>query len=1665
MRRLFAWAAAGCVLFCGALQAAEVGPTGVKPHPSLRADESALKDVESLLRIAPSRNMGSPNRKALDQYVAERFKATGFECGTISFPTAAFIPGKAEIRLPDGTRFPLQSLAPNTAHPGNLRDGQWSGDLADLGQGTLKDIESSSPMNAAVLLDMDSHRAWVTALELGAQALIFVGSERDNSRQAAEKLYVAPLSVPRFYVSAGDGAALRSALQAQKTLPVRIVQTQPNRWANIMAADDWVIIPGAAQADKVVHIQAYKDAASIVPAATPGAQSACNLALFFRLLDHYTRHKPQCTLVFSAVSDHCNALRGEQFFLGSTYPDAGALSDELEQRQKDRKEAEFYAKVYADISAEQIGRMRQDSSMETGQALQLKTPIVDELSYQRNKTNRRISQIADQLKAGQLSQSVREALEAEKQTLCGKDGQGGRLGDLVAMMAVFQKWQDEATFEALSPKHQAELVAVMHELERKYRERAEDARSQLDQIEANARLGHALAGKTTLLYLSLDLTFANDRLGFFFQGSDMQDIWGFSTEWSTTVAPLARLSVELASKMPGGDLHFADTIQNSGGDWRSHLGDKFAMAAACGAGVVLPSVTLTTVGDTRDLLFTPGDTLQNLDAGRVATVLEFAQRFLVELLEHPDFPQATRPERVQNFNVLTYRYNLRRMDPFSVEVPTERVRDAAVIAYPGELVQTLLPVEGQVAICQLALTDRQGTAIFRAAPWPFAIEAYGFSPDYAQINAAIDAGAGLRRMSPVIANPGSDWVWDDHLALLFDCIQTDLVGLNNPSTRSPAQHMILLDAAQESSPEHYGIAGIKEDRTKFVPIPGDEGIGCVFTDEGIPIKVISTDFLLINSTPERPDGVGYLPGDPRLRTITYTAAKDIQSLNGVRSRRIENKGVSNLAADELYAQAVDLVKRAEAQRAAGRQGSFFSTSVEALSTALRSYLMVRTTTMDLIKAVAVFLALVIPFCLFLTRLVTPWTDIRAQIASFLVIFTVMALSLALLHPAFSLSQTPMMVLLAFIMVGLAIFVMLILYTRFDAGLQKLVEEAQGVESSESSRKMLAGVAFSVGVNNMRRRVIRTTLTAATIVLVTFTMLSVISVGQSLVPYRRKTEANVPYNGVLFAKPGMAPISASTALSVVGLFKPYGTVVLRTWTQRLDSYGGYLLQPVTDPAHPDKTISLDAVVGVQMAENGFITPMPLVAGRWFSSDSAAEIVLSAETASYLGIAKAPFVERTLVLRNRKVRLVGLLDDAKLATIGDLARLMLLPLKSIPDLVTHTVSETGAMVVSEEDAMAGPAPSAQSLRSQEVAFVPVDFARELPDTSYRSIALKTEDAASAWAAANHFVDATGILTYVAIREPVITHAGVSLQAHQYSLGAPVGTTIGGAGKVVIPICLAATIILNTMLGTVMERRKEIAVYNSIGLNPTHVFVFFVAEAVVFGMIGSVAGYLIGQGLAQVIVHFHWLPGVNLNYSSMAVMLVIFAAIVTVVVSTLYPAYIATRAAVPSGQRRWKLPPPAGDELHLDFPFSYGAQQLPGVLAYLQAFMDLNSEASSGRFLTQDARFGFVHDVDDRKVLAMTYSVTPVPFDLGVNQRMEVYGYYRPRVRAYVVAVVLTRLKGDKKSWLTVNEPFLESLRARLLSWRSQSSANQEQFRRQGEAMFAEAREFPVLEKAAP
>ena len=193
------------------------------------------------------------------------------------------------------------------------------------------------------------------------------------------------------------------------------------------------------------------------------------------------------------------------------------------------------------------------------------------------------------------------------------------------------------------------------------------------------------------------------------------------------------------------------------------------------------------------------------------------------------------------------------------------------------------------------------------------------------------------------------------------------------------------------------------------------------------------------------------------------------------------------------------------------------------------------------------------------------------------------------------------------------------------------------------------------------------------------------------------------------------------------------------------------------------------------------------------------------------------------------------------------------------------------------------------------------------------------------------------------------------------------------------------------------------------------------------------------------------------------------------------MAARAAVPSGQRRWSLPQPEADQIHVPFPFSYDADRVLGVCAYLRDFMKQNSEASTGKFLAKLGPVGHVPveiaeqiaDGGERKganaltaapqkasakAYAMVFDIAPAPFDLGVNQTMEVYAYYDRRVRAHMLSVHLTRLSGQTSNWVAVNQPFLEMMRKRLLSWRSQKTETQQAYYRTGCELFDSVGDLP-------
>ena len=286
----------------------------------------------------------------------------------------------------------------------------------------------------------------------------------------------------------------------------------------------------------------------------------------------------------------------------------------------------------------------------------------------------------------------------------------------------------------------------------------------------------------------------------------------------------------------------------------------------------------------------------------------------------------------------------------------------------------------------------------------------------------------------------------------------------------------------------------------------------------------------------------------------------------------------------------------------------------------------------------------------------------------------------------------------------------------------------------------------------------------------------------------------------------------------------------------------------------------------------------------------------------------------------------------------------------------------------------------------------------------------------------------------------YAGENGQNHRFSaIGA---TSSQGLVNIIIPILIAALIVLNTMLGSVFERVKEIGIFSSIGLSPTNIAMLFIAEAIVYGIIGAVSGYLIGQALAKAISYFHILPGLYLNFSSTSAELAIGLVIAVVLLSTIFPARKASEVATPAVDRTWKVPEPEGDVWRITLPFAVAGVQARGINEFLAEWFRSYEEQSVGDFLTQDIRTG-VATMPTGPGYQLTGKVWLAPFDLGVSQSIALDTAPTDLQDVYEVHLNLTRLSGDVSNWKRVNRRFLNVLRKQFLIWRTLTAGERERY----------------------
>jgi len=1237
------------------------------------------------------------------------------------------------------------------------------------------------------------------------------------------------------------------------------------------------------------------------------------------------------------------------------------------------------------------------------------------------------------------------------------------------------EWLESLLSEEMSEDQDARLTEDEHVVYQQVLER------KIELAKQDMALADAVHDRfDDLLLIALDLSSGSRQVGIFHTGHFYRN-----DKLTRFLSPLGKRLASQAEAAGYGDAVRDCITPAQDRAWDSWVPDQFATDAEPFTEAGRPAICLFTIDDARPAVSTPFDTPERV---RYDDLLRQIRAVVATLATAANDPELL-SQGLKRLRRMEYRYQpvdgmVYEFERRKTFLPNTPVPDALVaLKNPAN---SMMGVRPDI----FTLADTRGD--FRILGYPddatLKIDAYAFERATGRIIYAPDLGPEGETKYPreVKGRQGLR-----RPLLLFPCAPLNLYDLVDERYFETLQQVFVYDAETDSEPRSFGYElPIHSPPAKVagtVSASYVEPVAVVYAPRQKPIKVtmgmglLGLRFILINATPSDPEGAGFAPTqrDSVPRT-SYQAARDMWLVDDWRISQQKTFGISSLRLDRLHGKAGEFLQQAE--DAIGSQD--WSTHVAAARAAwayeARAYPDVQGTEADTIKGVLFYLALLLPFAFFCERLLFASPTIKFQIIWTVVIFGAVYIALRFIHPAFQLLDTPWIILLGFIIMTLASVVIAIVSRRFNEELESLKQAAGGQHTADVSRLSTLGAAFSLGISNMRRRPMRTAMTATTLILLTFTVLSFTSVQSTLRANAQPTPNQPIYPGLLIRDPVWSALESPTASIFSNQFREAGLVAPRAWlsSAQLDkqlkltiangtaSLAEQRLAEAT--ANPDMPVNprwrdlaaagptsmvINAVLGVTPAEP-MITGLgaQLLAGRWFRPGEQDVCVIPQSVAETLDLgpdstaAKAGLDFGVLEVSGGRLRVVGVIDDARLEAVSDLDGEPLTPVDFSalePDKL-RMLTEQQAQKLKLGTSPAPPIDKYVHFPAGMVVLIPYDRLMTLGGT-LRSIAIRFTNPDEVEPAARELMD----------RFELSAYAG---QGEDVKLYSSVGTTsVGGLSTVLIPLLIASLIVLNTMLGAVAERLTEIGIFSSLGLAPAHIATLFVAESCVFANLGVILGYLGGQAIAKLLFAAQQhglmdsLAGLSLNYSSTSTVGVAMVIIATVLLSTVYPAKKASQMATPDVERRWRLPEPDGHRMTFDLPFMLTGRDALACVVFLKEYFDGYVDFAGGDFYTDGTQL-------ERRAgggFALSLRVWLAPYDLGVSQVLRLLTRPDPDdPHVSVVQIELERISGDDNGWRRTNWLFINILRQQFLIWRTIARPQRVAYAEQGEALVGDA-----------
>ena len=1567
-------------------------------------------DTEALLR-APHRLSGTEEYTAAARHVEQRLREIGITNIVVQeFPSLQTEVRRCEL-VADGRVLPLVPGRPNAVQPPVSPPEGIVGELVDLGDGSDDRLNAGAVRDRIVVMDYNAGTQWLKAFRLGARAVVFVDAAAADSQNHH---YVrASANLPRFFFAGtradlpiGQRATIHSEITWRRTTGRNVIAFLPGTDPTFELGLEEAIVLGA-------HLDTFGE----FPRLAPGARAAANCAGLLRLAEIFQAHRPRRHIVLAFFDNQARSHAGVVNFYWALESHDRHREATLKARTVTWREETRFLEQIARIMArpDPLAHLSEAGGRRLSERIRNRTR---DMALERRSRLMDLRQEANRLATA--SEPVGEAAVAAV------DGQIG------VLQAEFDRWNELrralSRGQSVGSGLQDLLYEVLAAVRRDIGLRQAELKNEQRMLETAAELNQMLGQRWITLHVSLLLGDRTSRWAVLIGGDseirnrdkDHPGLYGRVQQ--SFLRAYNRLALN------GNPPEFFEVASVD-----STLAQPRLLWAANGlihGGEVagrygIYNIVLGTTHETLPREGTPADTLDRLDLAGLARNIEEIARILAAVGDQET--QVGDIDAVADQRGLS----LRRVIPADYSYIHPRFRnDTAEGAmtmgrHRGSSIPNL-PVPGAVVMASLedpwnrvfwphnkfpafdpfllAMTDQNGTYALGGLPKEDSAQPVAFAARFDERGTIVEVSdmpsrQTLRtRLNMLRVHPGfylmSPAFWPDQ-AFVFDAIGNANLGRDTSERGFVRTEDGVVTFFLEEKVSHAKIFNVRS------------AVGLNNADTGPAADAMRAS--LGRGFPIDGNWLGIRPA--------FQGAGDLWRLNEARLALLRSKDIVNSSNEELHGRVQDLIRAAgESERALHAE----SLAAAGLLSAQPVYETSRTTMDDLVAAVLILLALCIPFAFALERLLIGSTIIYKQVVWFAAFFLATFAVLYLSHPAFAVAQTPIIIFLGFTVVVLSCLVIFILMQKFETELKLLQGMTNTVHVADISRFNTVMAAMSMGISTMRRRPLRTALTAITIVLLTFTILVFASFDTRRGIVRLFAAPSPDYAGVLYHPPSWGTLNPDYVDLIRARWDGQADVATRHWVCPEFPKDPDFVAALADGSNP---VTVKGILGIDPRELRHRADLRALLQIEDPEAIRDRVFLTEAVAELLGVKPG---DRVLV-KGIPLEVGPLVDATRFTALVDMDNTSIIPI-DYAQMQETGVKSTGA---------------ADDLLTQQVnwANLPTDSVVVMSDENCARaggkvsvVHLYTADSAAAARIAEEYARMMDRTPIMATRQDGV---------YRHILGTVVAAS--GAGDLLFPVLLGALVIFGTMLGSVADREKEIYTFSALGLAPPHVASLFFSEAMVYSVLGGMGGYLLAQGsmkILTILAAYGLVQVPEINYSSTNAIVTILIVMATVLVSAIYPAIQASKSANPGLLRSWRPPPPQGDVHEVVFPFTVSAYDLTGVVSFLKEHFDHFSDTGLGAFMARNTRM--VRHPDG--ALGLQAYLALAPFDLGVTELFDLRSAPSEIPGIDEVRIRLERKSGQPGDWIRLNRNLFHNLRTQFLLWRSIPKDAMEHYRQQ-------------------